>query len=52
MSCANISPKYPDKIRTPFEWVEPESSTSLSIFTIPFLPVYVLTVILAGLPKE
>ena len=52
ISCANICPKYPDKMYTPFVCVGPESSTSLSIFTNPPFPVYVLTVILVGFPKE
>ena len=40
ISCANSSPKYPDKIYTPFECVEPDKSTSLSMFTTPCFPVY------------
>ena len=39
------------KIYTPFECVEPDKSTSLSMFTTPCFPVYVFTVIFAGLPN-
>ena len=50
-SCANISPKYPVRINTPFECVEPESSTSRSMFTIPSFPAKVFAVIFAGFPN-
>ena len=39
ISCANVSPMYALNIRTPFEWVDPESSTSLSILITPLFPV-------------
>ena len=39
ISWANISPKYPVNIKTPFEWEGPDISTSLSILTILLFPV-------------